>query len=534
MSKKTIIFYLTLFTLFSLGLHLYKSNEVTACINADEASFGYTAYSLLKTGKDEYGSFLPLRFKSFGDYKLPLYSYLSVPFVAMLGLNEFSTRLLANIVGILFPILIYFVSKELFKNTKIALISAFLISVSPWMQTISRQAHEAVLAAFFITLTLIFFLRFIKNRTLTDGLFFSLCNGLSLFSYHISRTYTLFFFFALMIFFIMNRRKISIRSQLTVLFLFLIPLFFFLLSELRHPATRIQNLIFYNNQGFSLKLAELNKEHHIEILHNKIIMGLTDLASEYLKYFSPQFLTAHGDTNPRFGYIGMSPLSLIEYLFFLIGLYYLFAFREKKRYFILTLLLLAPLTASLAWQEYSLTRSYYLIVPIILIVGYGLGMYHTAKKLIVTAITIGYIFLLFLSWDFYFFHYPKRPLVIRGLQCGYKELAAYVHTNYDRFSEFRITRRHGQPYIFLLYYLHIDPKQYQRTAHLSAPDEYGFGQVEKFDKFNFNFTFDTLQKEVSYIGYPENFIDNPRIDRTKIKKIIVGGEEIFWIYEGHM
>jgi len=32
----------------------------------DEASLGYNAYSILKTGRDEYGKFLPLIFKSFG------------------------------------------------------------------------------------------------------------------------------------------------------------------------------------------------------------------------------------------------------------------------------------------------------------------------------------------------------------------------------------------------------------------------------------------------------------------------------------
>lgn len=537
MNKKIIILCLILFTLFSLGLHVYKNNEVPACINADEAAFGYNAYSLLKTGKDEYGSSLPLRLKSFGDYKLPLYSYLSVPFVALFGLSAFSTRVLANIAGILFPLLMYVVSRKLFKSDKIALISAFLMSVSPWIQTISRQAHEATLAAFFITITLIFFLRFIKSHSLVNGILFSLFNGLSLFSYHISRIFALFFFCSLIIFLIMKRRKISTRLKLIVVSLFFTPLFFFLFSELKYPATRVQNLIFYNNQGFSLKLAELNREHHIEILHNKIIMGLTDLTYEYSKYFSPQFLVIHGDTNTRFGYLGFSPISIVEYVFFFVGLYYLFSLRENKRYFIISLLLIAPLTASLAWQEYSLTRSYYLIVPLTLIIGYGLGKYHEAitnnryKKTIVTTVAVVLFFSIFNSWDFYFFHYPQRPLTVRSVQCGYKELAQYIHTNYNRFSEFMITQRHGQPYIFLLYFLKFDPSLYQRVARLSAPDEYGFGQVERFDKFNFNFTLDKPQKGIAYIGYPEHFIHNPYIDLQKIKKITIHNEEIFWIYE---
>jgi len=40
--------------IFFAGLNL-----VPPCLNADEASFSYNAYSILKTGRDEYGKFPP-------------------------------------------------------------------------------------------------------------------------------------------------------------------------------------------------------------------------------------------------------------------------------------------------------------------------------------------------------------------------------------------------------------------------------------------------------------------------------------------
>ena len=55
-------------------------------LTPDEASLGYNAYSILKTGKDEYGTFMPIIFKSFGDYKPGLYVYAAVPFVAVFGI----------------------------------------------------------------------------------------------------------------------------------------------------------------------------------------------------------------------------------------------------------------------------------------------------------------------------------------------------------------------------------------------------------------------------------------------------------------
>ena len=58
----------------------------------DEAAQGYNAYSLLRTGKDEYGKSWPVFLRSFGDYKMPLYAYLTVPSVKIFGLDSFSTR----------------------------------------------------------------------------------------------------------------------------------------------------------------------------------------------------------------------------------------------------------------------------------------------------------------------------------------------------------------------------------------------------------------------------------------------------------
>ncbi|NCO89143.1 hypothetical protein GW881_04480, partial [Candidatus Roizmanbacteria bacterium] len=78
--------------LISVFLNLFRFNQVPPCLNADEVAFGYNAYSIAQTGKDEFGKFLPLRFESFKDFKLPVFVYFSVPFVKLLGLNELSTR----------------------------------------------------------------------------------------------------------------------------------------------------------------------------------------------------------------------------------------------------------------------------------------------------------------------------------------------------------------------------------------------------------------------------------------------------------
>src|SRR6185437_13730323 len=84
--------------------------------------------------------------------------------------------------------------------------------------------------------------------------------------------------------------------------------------------------------------------------------------------------------NPRFGFKGMSPLTPIEYIFIFIGLYYLFKNKESHRYLISGLLLIAPVTAALAWQENSITRSFYMTIPITILVAYGLHQISLSQK----------------------------------------------------------------------------------------------------------------------------------------------------------
>lgn len=109
----------------------------------DEAGLGYDAYSLLKTGKDMWGTTLPLTLRSFGDYKLPLYSYLTIPSVYIFGLSEFAVRLPGAIFGTLAILACYLMVKKLSENENLAIYSALFLALSPWHISLSRGAFEA-------------------------------------------------------------------------------------------------------------------------------------------------------------------------------------------------------------------------------------------------------------------------------------------------------------------------------------------------------------------------------------------------------
>ena len=529
--------FLLFFVLISAFLHFYKINQVPPCINADEAAFGYNAYSILKTGKDEYGAFLPLRFKSFEDYKLPLYTYLSVPFVALFGMNDFSTRALNIIIGISFVILIFFITKELFNNEKIALLSSFLTSLSPGIYILTRHAHEGVLSAFFILLTLLFLVKFIK----TNSIFYFLLTNLSLlgssYSYQNGRVYLFFIILFEVVLLWKKDLGKSIKKYLGYLTFLGIIGIIAIYPDIRYSLNRIQNLAFFKSSGFQLRLTEYLAEHPNRLLHNKFVESVQEISNRYILQLSPEFLIISGDSNRRFGFPNLGLLTSLEYIFFFIGLYYLFKNKEKFRLLILFILFISPINNALTWQDASLIRTYIILFPILLIIAYGIFHIYLLssrwrfQKPLLLFLLLTFAFFKLNAWDLYFYHYPKRAVTVRAWQCGYRELVGYVKQNYDRFDRFYITDRHGQPYIFFLYYWPFDPANYQKQVKTSAPDRYGFGQVEKFDKFEFRFAFDPKLKRSAFIGYPEHFNDANQDIVNKVKKIKFGTEDIFWIYE---
>ena len=497
-------------------------NVSPPALNADEATNAYDAYSILKTGKDQYGNFMPLRFKSFGDYKLPLLTYLAIPFIKIFGLTETGIRMVNLPFVLLFPLIIFLLTQELFGKKNVSLLAAFFSAFAPGLQLLGRQAHEGYMTVFFLTLSFYLFLKFFKKQSVVNFFIFDLCVLISLFGYHFSRIWAGFYLFLFLFFVIKN--KLSKWS----LVIFILVIFLFGITDIIYKPTRIKNLLFFNNLGFSLKINELRAEGGNRLIYNKLSVGLKDLSNEYIKYFSPQFLVINGDENPRFGYPGISPITALEYVFIFIGLYFLFKNKEKWRYLILLTLLFSPLSASVSWAGQSVTRSLFIFIPIFIISSYGVINFVNKKYIIYLFLVPCFLLLSFYSWDFYFNHYPKRATVLRGWQSGYKELAGYIKANYNSYDKFYITKKNGQPYIFLLFYLQYPPNIYQKESSLSKPDEYGFGQIEKFDKYIFDLPNEKNIKNSVIIGFPDDFSDAEKLNTKKIK---IGNEEIFYIKE---
>lgn len=110
----------------------------------DEASTGVDAHLLWKTGRDRAGDFLPVISRSFGDYPLALYRYLTAPIMGLLGVTIAHQRWVSALSGISL-LLSMLVFARLTLGMRVALCALLSGVLTPTWIHFSRYGSEAML-----------------------------------------------------------------------------------------------------------------------------------------------------------------------------------------------------------------------------------------------------------------------------------------------------------------------------------------------------------------------------------------------------
>src|SRR5258708_6009804 len=166
MKSKYLIF-LALIVFLGAVLRLSLLTKFPPSLNWDEISHGYNAYSILKSGHDEWGQLLPVtNFRAYGDYPLPLNLYLTIPFEVLFGLTTTAIRLPHALLGTLTIVAVYFLAFGVTKNKKISLLASFLTAIDPWLLFPSRAVFQSNLSVFFLTAGMAAFFNRGKNKWL--------------------------------------------------------------------------------------------------------------------------------------------------------------------------------------------------------------------------------------------------------------------------------------------------------------------------------------------------------------------------------
>jgi 4-amino-4-deoxy-L-arabinose transferase-like glycosyltransferase len=540
-ARKITFYILSLIVLLGFFLRFYQLGNNPPSLDWDEASIGYNAYSILKTGADEYGNKFPLSIRSFDDYKPALYTYLDVVPVALFGLNEFSVRFPAAFFGSFAVLAIYFLTKEILVNwdkkrqTAISLFVAFFLAISPWHLQFSRAAFEGQVGLFFFITGLLFFFKALRN-----GRYFYLSSILfllSLYSYHSFRLLIpMFLFLTLIVFWkkILNFKKHAIISLIILLFLS-IPIWNSFIGPVSGTGARLSMVTIFSDPAIinpSIQRLDYDKSHNDligQIFHNRRIVYTLAIAKGYLDHFNPDFLFIHGDGGVQHHAVDVGMLYLWDLPFILAGIYLLLKKCDRYIFILFISFLLSPIPSAITTGTPHPVRAIGMILGLYVFLAAGitfvLGKIMLLKNLLAKFVLIFIICICFLFNVLYYFHqyYVHTPVEYGYFwQYGYKEALSYAKTNEAKYSNIITTYQYDQPYIYYLFYNKIDPTWYQNNW-----DYNGNGEVDRFKRIIGKYTFRNIEysKDIYLpntllIGTPQEIPDSAKV--IKVIKFLDG------------
>lgn len=458
MSKTLTKIILVLIIFLFLFTRLYKISEIPASVYWDEASIGYNAYAISKDLKDEWGEFLPLHFRAFGEFKLPVFIYSVVPFVKIFGLNEFSVRVPAVLYSLGVVILTFFLSRKLTGNNFIGLWASFFITISPWFFIFSRTGFEATAGLMFYLLGILFFLQNEKG-----GKFFvlsALSFILSAYSYNSFR----------------------IIAPLTILFL--------IFSE-RAGIERLFKHFKWATLSITLIILSVLPIYRLYVydagISRVLAVGSADAGSflkNYISHFDPRFLFIQGDSNLRHQQIGFGQLFFPEALLVAAGFIYILKSKSKYKWLPILLILLSPIPAAITKESPHALRSLSIVPFISMISAMGVSMLRS-YRIPSSYLNIGIVLLMlgfFINYFISFLNiYPAQSS--KEWQYGYKKI--FMEAGLNKKSTILISDKDGQPYIFALFYLKYDPQKFRNEVVRNPVSDWGFSTVKNFGNFEF-------------------------------------------------
>ncbi len=476
------LFILGLIIMLGIITRFYQLGKVPAGLYLDEAAQGYNAYSILKTGKDEFGKAFPMAFRSFNDFKTPVYIYLIVPLIPFFGLNTFSIRLPSFIFSILTLPLLYLLIKKLSAkysgSTTIALLAVLFLSISPWHTLFGRTNFECNVALFLLLLGYyLFILGLKKPRWL---LLSAVTFALALPAYHSERVLVpliLLFLFYNNYSVLFDRKHLKIVLSASLIGLILIwptvrilttPGFLARISTLNIFSTST-NLLPGFLPGLSGSLSALANNH--------AFLSLKEFFSLYLFYLSPRSLFLLGDSGPRSSFPELSVFYTWQLPLYLYGLYLLF--KDKKlgelRSFTIFLLIISPLPAAITRDPFSTIRALPLVIPMVIIMAMAVEKFFQ-RLTTFRAKSLAFGFFIFLII------YSLAKLYSSGLilnefyrasywDYGWQEVAEVIKT-LDPSLPIVVDNARGEPYSQLLVFTQYDPRRYQAENFEVTPAEY--------------------------------------------------------------
>lgn len=464
--------YLPLVIIVFLGflLRFHQVAEVPPGISHDELEYINNGYSIIKTGKDLYGDFLPVTIGGVGYVAIP--AYLSALPTVFFGFNEQAVRLVPVLFGTIEILLLYGIAQTLFKSKTIALFSAAILAFSTWGLKMSRTMFDPPTSLFFYLLGIYLFLKATTTLKITLAW---ICLIIGTLSYYGSLFIFPFVTTTLVLFrkdfFLKNRSAIVSSLVVLIIGALILSRMLFTPGQNSRSFDRNQEIIFLNTTKIEdnvifERLHSTGPEILNQLFINKATYVFRTFMNNYLGAFSPLMIFINGDPNRTYSLWTRGELRLLDLPLILIGGYFLIKRWRPSALFVFALILIAPISSGLSGRVYA-TRSFLLWPFLILLAGVGLTVWwqkaqDSSRKYLHLLLVVFLISYMAMSLSMVYQYFYRFPTYAKEIWFdSEKQLAFYLMNHPEKITIYSPEAR--QAFMEYFFFSKLNPETAQKV-----------------------------------------------------------------------
>ena len=498
-------------TVLAIFLRFYQLGKIPVSLYWDEVAMLVDAKVLSQTGYDMHGNhWFQALFPSYGDFKLPIYIWLATVSVKLLGVSGLAVRLPSALLGLGSMFLAGLISKELFfklsadRKRILQLLTIGVIAISPWSIMFSRTAFEGHLGQFILAISVLVILK-ARNKQ-WKVLFSPFLGALATYTYFSVRFVWPIVFIVTSFFVLKNKAWKWLIPALLIFGLLLIPMvkspLYEASNQFRYSTTSVLNSHDYPVQSNQYREIAGMSLVDRALFHRHWLMT-KELLKNYADNLSINYMFFNGDPNLRHG-TGEHGLFLLVFgPVLLIGLFHLFKNQRLELIVLVVWWLIALLPASVPETTPHSLRSLNALVPLSIILGFGLMSIFKLKS---SLIKIVFTMLIFISVGQFSFHYFTQYAADSAYnwQDGYKQMSLEINQALPHVANVYIDEFDDRFYLWLLAFGDWEGQEIQAMSK----NDYQVNEIDKivFDEYHWH-KIDSLDRKILVVGLKDDIED---------------------------
>jgi hypothetical protein len=360
--------------LAAVCLHFFQIESLPRGFYVDESSIGYNAHLIATRGVDEHGERWPLFFKAFGEYKNPLYIYLTALDYKLFGYSLWSTRATSALCWLVGTLFVMLLGRRMFGDVRTQLYLLLCAGFTPWLFSFSRVSFEVIVLYPLLALHLWAVYRAYEEGSRAWAIVAGLSIGLTVYAYSTFRLLAPLHLVAVLLCYAGRRYWRWHLPFVAGAVMAVLPYALYAVNNFSTLTGRFNYLTYLHDPGLSPPAK----------------LGM--FWDRYSGYLSPQFLVQSGDPNRRHHSGFGGELLAVTALLLIVGVAAsLVRGTLWKRPFVRLLLaglLISPIAASLTLDVYHSLRAFSIIVFIILLSAAGMNELSARSSKLLAAIAL--------------------------------------------------------------------------------------------------------------------------------------------------